>query len=86
VGQNTLYNVYKLAFSLLASLPSMYKEAWSKEMFALPFHEYIAYRTKFAVERVKASRVMDMEYGFLSLLQAMWAREYWFSKVEGEVK
>jgi hypothetical protein len=57
-----------------------------KEMFALPFHEYIAYRTKFAVDRAKASRVMDMEYGFLSLLQAMWAREYWFSKVEGEVK
>ena len=57
-----------------------------KEMFALPFNEYIEYRTKFAVERVKASRVMDMEYDFLSLLQAMWAREYWFAKVEGELQ
>ena len=57
-----------------------------EEMFALPLDEYIKYRTEFAVERVKASRVMDMEYGFLSLLQAMWAREYWFSKVEGGMK
>ena len=57
-----------------------------KEMFALPFNEYIKYRTKFAVERAKASQVVDMDYAFLSLLQAMWAREYWFSKVEGEVQ
>jgi hypothetical protein len=57
-----------------------------KEMFALPFHEYIAYRTEFAVDRAKASRVMDMEYDFLSLLQAMWARDYWFAKVGGLVK
>ena len=57
-----------------------------KEMFALPFHEYIEYRTKFAVERAKASRVIDIDYSFLSLLQAGWAREYWFSKVEGGVK
>ena len=57
-----------------------------EEMFALPFNEYIEYRTKFAVDRAKASRVIDMEYDFLSLLQAMWAREYWFAKVGGEVK
>jgi hypothetical protein len=54
-----------------------------REMFALPFNEYIEYRTKFAVERAKASRVIDMDYDFLCLLQAMWAREYWFVKVEG---
>ena len=57
-----------------------------KEMFALPFNEYMEYRTKFAVERAKASRVIDMDYAFLSLLQAMWAREYWFAKMEGGVK
>jgi hypothetical protein len=57
-----------------------------KEMFALPFHEYIAYRTKFAVDRAKASRVMDMDYAFLSLLQAIWARDYWFAKVGGLVR
>jgi len=57
-----------------------------KEMFALPFSEYIEYRTKFAVERAKASRVIDIDYSFLSLLQAGWAREYWFVKVESEVQ
>ena len=53
-----------------------------KEMFALPFNEYMEYRTKFAVERAKASRVINMKYDFLCLLQAMWARDYWFVKVE----
>ena len=57
-----------------------------KEMFALPFNEYMEYRTKFAVKHAKASRVVDMDYAFLSLLQAMWAREYWFAKAEGGVK
>ena len=56
-----------------------------KEMFALPFDEYIRYRTKFAVERAEVSQVIDMDYGFLALLQAMWAREYWFFKARNEV-
>lgn len=56
-----------------------------KEMFALPFNEYIRYRTKFAVERAEVSQVIDMDYGFLALLQAMWAREYWVFKARNEV-
>jgi hypothetical protein len=35
-----------------------------KEMFALPFDEYIRYRTEFAIERAKTSGVIDMEYAF----------------------
>jgi hypothetical protein len=57
-----------------------------KEMFALPFDEYIRYRTEFAIERAKTSGVIDIEYAFLSLLQAIWARDYWFTKVGGLVR
>lgn len=53
-------------------------------LLALPFHEYMARRTKFAVDRAQRSGVIDMDYGFLSLLQAMWAREYWLHKNQGE--
>jgi hypothetical protein len=47
-----------------------------EEMFALPFDEYIRYRTEFAIERAKTSGVIDIDYAFLSLLQAIWARDY----------
>jgi hypothetical protein len=50
------------------------------DIFGLPFSEYIAYRTRFAVDAARRSKVIDMDYAFLSLLQAMWAREYWFNK------
>lgn len=54
------------------------------DLFELPFHEYMARRTKYAVDAAQRSRVIDIDYAYLSLLQAMWAREYWFKKVEGE--
>ena len=57
-----------------------------EKMFALPFNKYLEYRTKFAVKRAKTSRLIDMDYAFLSLLQAMWAKEYWFMKIKGGVK
>jgi hypothetical protein len=50
------------------------------ELFELPFHEYMARRTKYAVDAAQRSRVIDIDYGFLSLLQAMWARDYWINK------
>ena len=50
------------------------------DLFELPFHEYMARRTKYAVDVAQRSRVIDMDYGFLSLLQAMWARDYWINK------
>jgi hypothetical protein len=56
----------------------------NEELLALPFHEYMARRTKFAVDRAQRSGVIDMDYAFLSLLQAMWAREYWLTKNQGE--
>ena len=53
------------------------------DLFAMPFHEYMAYRTKYAVDAAQRSKLIDMDYGFVALLQAMWAREYWFKKMEG---
>ena len=55
------------------------------DLFELPFHEYMARRTKYAVDAAQRSRVIDIDYGFLSLLQAMWARDYWINKA-GEAK
>jgi hypothetical protein len=51
-------------------------------LFQLPFHEYMARRTKFAVDRAQRDNLIDMDYAALSLFQAMWAREYWFNKQE----
>ena len=57
------------------------------DLFNLPFSEYIAYRTRYAVDAARRSKVVDMDYAFLSLLQALWAREYWFNKnTQGESK
>lgn len=50
------------------------------ELFELPFHEYMARRTKFAVDRAQRSKVIDMDYAYLALLQAIWARNYWLHK------
>lgn len=53
-----------------------------KELFDLPFHEYMALRTKFAVDHAQRSKVIDMDYSFLAFLQAIWARNYWLHKNE----
>jgi hypothetical protein len=44
------------------------------------FQEYIERRTKYAIEAANRSKLIDMDYAFLALLQAQWAREYWFNK------
>ena len=53
-----------------------------EELFALPFHEYMARRTKFAVDKAQQTKLIDMDYTAIAMLQAMWAREYWFKKNE----
>lgn len=51
------------------------------------FQEYIERRTKYAVEVAQRSKLIDFGNGFLELLQAQWAREYWFNKcVQEKVK
>lgn len=52
------------------------------DLFELPFYEYMAYRTKYAVDAAQRSKLIDMDYAFIAFLQAMWAREYWFKKNE----
>lgn len=52
----------------------------------LPFNEYMAYRTEFAVNAAQRSGVIDMDHYFLSLLQATWARDYWINKAQGELQ
>lgn len=55
-----------------------------QELFDLPFHEYMARRTKFAVARAQRDNLITINYAGLALLQAMWAREYWLNKNQGE--
>lgn len=59
-----------------------------KPMFSLSFDEYMARRTKFAVDKAQEHNLFDIDYAGLALLQAMWAREYWVTKnlelTEGE--
>jgi hypothetical protein len=51
------------------------------------FQEYMAQRTKFAVDRAKKDNLIDMDRAFLNLLQAQWARDFWVNKcVEQEVR
>ena len=54
------------------------------ELFRLPFHDYMAYRTKYAVDVAQRTKLIDMDYTALAMFQAMWAREYWFNKVQGD--
>lgn len=56
------------------------------EMFELPFHEYMAWRTKFAVDRMQRDNLITVDYAGLALLQAMWAKEYWMKRNEGETQ
>jgi hypothetical protein len=56
-----------------------------KDLFNLPFHEYMAQRTKFAVDRAQRDNIITIDYAGLALMQAMWAREYWFNKT-GELQ
>ena len=55
-----------------------------QELFDLPFHEYMARRTKFAVDCAQRSKVIDMDYAYLALLQAIWARNYWMHKNQSQ--
>jgi len=58
-----------------------------KQLFEMPFHDYMACRTKFAVDRMQRDNLIDPAYAGIALLQATWAREYWFVKNEkGESK
>ena len=50
------------------------------ELLALPFREYMARRTKFAVDRIQRDNLIDLDAGFFALLQAQWAREYWINR------
>lgn len=56
------------------------------ELFALPFHEYMARRTKYAVDAAQRTNLITIDGAGIALLQALWAREYWFKKVQGETK
>jgi hypothetical protein len=51
-----------------------------ENLFSLSFDEYMARRTKFAVDRAQRHNLFDIDYAGLALLQAMWAREYWVTK------
>ena len=51
------------------------------ELLNMPFEDYIQYRTQYALDVAKKSKVIDMTGDCLALLQAGWAREYWFNKV-----
>lgn len=44
------------------------------------FQEYIERRTKYAVEVARRTNLIDMDRAFLNLLQAQWAREFWFNQ------
>jgi|DEB3_MinimDraft_2_1074329.scaffolds.fasta_scaffold164639_1 hypothetical protein len=46
------------------------------------FREYIEHRTRYAfdVAARKYPGLIDFGNGFLELLQAQWAREFWFNK------
>lgn len=50
------------------------------ELFELPFHEYMARRTKFAVDRAQRDNLITIDHAGLALLQAIWARNYWLHK------
>ena len=50
------------------------------ELLSLPFDEYIIKRSSFAIERLRKDNLITIDYYGLSLLQALWAREYWFNR------
>jgi hypothetical protein len=59
------------------------KPRMNDDLFALPFHEYMARRTKFAVDKAQQYNYRDLcSPEAITMLQAMWAREYWFKKNE----
>lgn len=53
-------------------------------LFDLPFHEYMARRTKYAVDTMQRTNLVTVDGALVALMQAGWAREYWFNKVQGE--
>lgn len=52
------------------------------ELLDLPFHEYMVRRTVYAVNVAQRDNLITIDYAGLALLQAMWAREYWFHKLQ----
>jgi hypothetical protein len=52
------------------------------DIFKMPFEEYMAYRTKFAIDRAQRDNIITIDHTAMDLMRAMWAREYWFKKVE----
>ena len=55
-----------------------------EELFALPFHEYMARRTKFAVDKAQEYNYADLcSPEAIAMLQTIWAKNYWFNKNEG---
>ena len=56
------------------------------DLFELPFHEYMTRRTKFAIDRAQRDNLITIDYAGISLLQAVWAREYWINKNQGETR
>lgn len=57
-----------------------------EQLFKMPFHDYMAYRTKFAVDRIQRDKVIRPDYDFIALCQAIWARDYWLVKNGMEVQ
>ena len=51
-----------------------------ENLFELSFYEYMARRTKFVIDRAQRDNLITIDHAGLAMLQAMWAREYWFNK------
>lgn len=49
-------------------------------LFDLPFEKYIEIRTRFAFARAARDNLITIDGAGLALLQAQWAREYWYRK------
>ena len=50
------------------------------KLFELPFYEYMARRTKYAIDRMQKDNLITVDGYGIANLQAMWAREYWINK------
>lgn len=46
----------------------------------MTFEEYIKHRTQYALDVAKRTGLIDMDGAAIALMQALWAREYWFNK------
>lgn len=50
------------------------------DLLELPFSEYMARRSRFAIDRAQRDNLITIDYAGLALLQAQWAREYWINR------